>query len=287
MRKILVFGLLSCGVASMLCAAQRGAMAPSMAAPAMRSMPAAPAAGGHAVPMHSPTVVHPGTHPVNPGMTPVLSQRPTNHNGHNTGFHNGQGRNGNPRQTGRTVRDNFCSTQPLNNFGANPAPGLGFDYPHFFAVHPTWNVCSQFSGSVVPWYGGYGGGYYPYPYTAQETEQENTSNEQPDSNHVVYVPVPAPPAAPSSPSSTYAPTEPVSEFVFVKHDGSTFSAVAYSWTKDKLQYVTKEGMRRSTGIDTLDLAATERMNEERGNTVNLPKALASSVALSIEPAPLR
>jgi hypothetical protein len=236
-------------------------------------------AGGHAVPTHSPTVVHPGTHP---GMAPVLSQRPTNHNGHNTGgqgFHN----NGNPRQAGRTVRDNFCSTQPLNNFGANPTPGFGFDYAHFFAVHPTWNTCSQFSGSVVPWYGG---GYYPYPYTTtQEAEQENTSNEQPESNRVVYVPVP--PAAPSSPSSTYTPTEPVAEFVFVKHDGSTFSAVAYSWTKDKLQYVTKEGMRRSTGIDTLDLAATERMNEERGNTLNLPKALASSVALSIEPAPLR
>jgi len=82
-------------------------------------------------------------------------------------------------------------------------------------------------------------------------------------------------------------SEPVPEFVFVKHDGSTFSAVAYTWTKDKLQYVTKEGLPRSTGIDTLDLAATERINEERGNWVNLPKSLASSVALSIEPAPLR
>jgi len=235
------------------------------------------------VPMHSPTVVHPGTHAVNPGMTPVLSQRSTNHNGHNTGSHGGQRfhHNGNVRDTARTVRDNFCSTQPLNNFGANPTPGFGFDYAHFFAVHPTWNVCNQFSGSVVPWYGG---GYYPFPYTAQEAEQENTSNEQPDSNRVIYAQVPS---APPSPSSTYTSTEPVAEFVFVKHDGSTFFAVAYSWTKDKLQYVTKEGLRRSTGIDTLDLAATERMNEERGNTVNLPKPLASSVALSIEPAPLR
>jgi hypothetical protein len=274
MRKLLILGLLSFGVATLAPAAQRGPVAP---APAMHAMPA-PVAGGHAA------VVHPGTHPVNPGMTPV---RPTNHSGHNTGLHNGQGRNGHPRQAGRTVRDNYCSTQPLNNFGANPTPGFGFDYQHFFAVHPTWNTCSQFSGSVVPWYGGYGGGYYPYPYTNQETEQDNTSNEQPDSNHVVYVPVPAPPAAPSSPTSTYTPTEPVAEFVFVKHDGSTFSAVAYSWTKDKLQYVTKEGMRRATGIDTLDLPATERMNEERGNTVNLPKALTSSVALSIEPASLR
>jgi hypothetical protein len=73
----------------------------------------------------------------------------------------------------------------------------------------------------------------------------------------------------------------------VKHDGSTFSAVAYSWTKDKLQYVTKDGLRRSAGIETLDIPATQRMNEERGNTVNFPKSLVSSVALSVEPAPLR
>lgn len=281
MRNVLVFGLLSLGVATLVSAAQRG---PGGPAPAMHAMPAAPVVGGHAVPMHSPTVGHPGTHPVNAGMTPVLSQRSKNHNGHNTGSHDGKHNNGNPRQAGRTVRDNFCSTQPLNNFGANPTPGFGFDYAHFFAVHPTWNTCSQFSGSVVPWYGN-GGGYYPYPYTAQETEQENTSSEQPESNRVVYVP--APPAASSSPSSTYTPTEPVVEFVFVKHDGSKFFAVAYSWNKDKLQYVTKEGLRRTTGIDTLDLAATERMNEERGNIVNLPKPLASSVALSIEAAPLR
>jgi hypothetical protein len=268
MRKVLGFGLLSLGVATLVSAAQRG---PGGPAPAMHAMPAAPMAGGHAVPMHSPTVVHPGTHPANPGMTPVLSQKPTNHNGHNTGFHNGQGfhNNGNPSRTARTVRDNFCSTQPLNNFGANPTPGFGFDYAHFFAVHPTWNTCSQFSGSVVPWYG-YGGGYYPYPYTAQETEQENTSNEQPESNRVVYVP--APPAAPSSPSSTYAPTEPVAEFVFVKHDGSTFFAVAYSWNKDKLQYVTKEGLRRSIALDQLDVDTTLRMNEERGSSIQIPRA---------------
>jgi len=80
--------------------------------------------------------------------------------------------------------------------------------------------------------------------------------------------------------------EPVSEFVFVKRDGTTFSAVAYSWTKDKLQYVTKDGLRHSAGVETLDLPATERMNEDRGNTVNFPKSLVSSVALSLEPAPL-
>ena len=276
MRKILVFGLLSCGVASMLCAAQRGAMAPSMAAPAMRSMPAAPAAGGHAVPMHSPTVAHPGAHPVNPGMPPVLSQGPTNHNGHNNGFHNGQGfhNNGNPRKTGRTVRDNYCSTQPLNNFGANPSPGFGFDYQHFFAVHPTWNVCNHVSGDIVPFFGG--GGYDPGPYYSapgnQEAADENASNEQPESGRITYAQEPAASASSRSDSNSYSytPTEPAVEFVFVKRDGSTFYAVAYMVLRDKVQYVTREGLCRSVTLDSLDPDATHKFNEERGNTVDLP-----------------
>jgi hypothetical protein len=179
------------------------------------------------------------------------------------------------------ISDNFA--------GSYPVPGLGFDYAHFFAVHPNWGRFHPVDGVVFPWGGG-GGFYMPVPYytesTPEEGEQEVEANApQPAGNqHMV---VAEEPAAPSRHSGSYMSSEPVSEFVFVKHDGSTFSAVAYSWTKDKLQYVTKDGLRRTTGIETLDLPATERMNEERGNTVNFPKSLVSSVALSLEPAPLR
>ncbi|HXY01219.1 MAG TPA: hypothetical protein VEI54_09885 [Candidatus Limnocylindrales bacterium] len=78
--------------------------------------------------------------------------------------------------------------------------------------------------------------------------------------------------------STYAASKPMNEFVFVKRDGTRVFAVAYSLTKDKLAYVTKEGLRRTMTLDALDFDATEKSNEERGNTVNLPKPLASSIA---------
>jgi hypothetical protein len=275
MRKLLILGLLSLGMATLAPAAQRGGGAPAALPPAMHAMPAAPMAGGYAVPMQSPTVVS-GTHPVNPGMTPDLSQRPTNHDGHNTGFHNGQGfnHNGNVRNTGRTVRDNYCSTQPLNNFGANPSPGFGFDYPHFFAVHPTWNVCNHVSGDIVPFFGG--GGYDPGPYYSapgnQEAADENASNEQPESGRITYAQEPAASASSRSDSNSYSytPTEPVVEFVFVKRDGSTFYEAAYTVLKDKVQYVTREGLCRSVTLDSLDPDATHKFNEERGNSVDLP-----------------
>ena len=178
------------------------------------------------------------------------------------------------------VSDNFA--------GGYPVPGLGFDYAHFFAVHPNWGRFHPVDGVLLSWGGG-GGFYMPVPYytesTPEEEEEQAVSNpQQPVSNPQIVAEEPA--APPRTRSGSYLSAEPVPEFVFVKHDGSTFSAVAYSWTKDKLQYVTKDGLRRSTGIDTIDLPATERMNEERGNSVNFPKALSSSVALAIEPAPL-
>jgi hypothetical protein len=76
--------------------------------------------------------------------------------------------------------------------------------------------------------------------------------------------------------SSSAPVKPVNEYVFVKRDGTRIFAVAYSMTKGSLQYITREGLRRSLALDSLDYDATEKSNEERGNTVNLPKAIMSS-----------
>jgi len=268
-------------------------MAPSVAAPAMHAMPAAPAAGAHAAaPAHGAPSVHGA--PIHTGHGAVPSARTVT-------SHKAAGSPGSthPPSSGTNhpnrpfpfypyptnllpgVSDNFASGYPV--------PGLGFDYAHFFAVHPNWGRLHPVDGVLLSW-GGYGGFYMPVPYytesTPQEEEEEQAvSNQQPVSSPQVIAEEPSTPAR--SRGGSYMSAEPVPEFVFVKHDGSTFSAVAYSWTKDKLQYVTKDGLRRSTGIETLDIPATERMNEERGNTVNFPKSLVSSVALSIEAAPLR
>jgi hypothetical protein len=72
-------------------------------------------------------------------------------------------------------------------------------------------------------------------------------------------------------------TESLAQFVFVQRDGSKFYAVAYSFMNDKLHYVTKDGARRSVPLDSLDFDATQKSNEDLGNTINLPSLPASGV----------
>jgi len=216
--------------------------------------------------MHAPSAAHSETHPVAREMTPVLPQESAVHTGHSQAFHHDN--------AGRTIRNHFCSGRPLINLGNNPVPGFGFDYEHFYAVHPTWNTCNHVSGDIVPSFGG--GSYDPGPYYSvagnQEAADENASSEQPESRRITYAQEPAASASSQADSNSYSytPTEPVVEFVFVKREGSTFYAAAYFVLKDKVQYVTREGLCRSVRLDSPDPDATHKLNEERGNTVDLP-----------------
>jgi hypothetical protein len=72
-------------------------------------------------------------------------------------------------------------------------------------------------------------------------------------------PVTAPPV--EAPSSAPADDE---QFVFVRRDGTVFFAVAYSWEKGTLRYITSQGLRRTVTQDALDLDATRKFNEQRG-----------------------
>jgi len=266
MPKLLILGLLSLSIATLATAAQRGAGAPAVPPPAIHALPIAPVAGRHAAPTHAPSAARSETHPVSPEMTSVLPHESAVHTGHSQAFRHDN--------AGRTIRNNFCSGQPLINLGNNPVPGFGFDYEHFSAVHPTWNTCNHVSGGIVPSLGG--GSYDPAPYYSapgnQEAADENASSEQPESRRITYAQEPAVSASSQSDSNSYSytPTEPVVEFVFVKRDGSTFYAAAYFVLKDKVQYVTREGLCRSVSLDSLDPDATHKFNEERGNTVDLP-----------------
>src|SRR5262249_50169018 len=201
MRKVLVLGLFSLGVASLVCAAQRGAMAPS--APAMRAMPAAPAVGAHAaVGAHGAAAPHgapvrTGTHAgavgghaagrrtVGNPMQPQPSSGGNGFSGGNGSGGNGfSGRNGffpffpQPTPILPGVSDFFASTYPV--------PGLGFDYAHFFAVHPNWGRFHPVDGVTLPFFGG-GGFYMPVPYytesTPEEGEPEPSAPQQPVSTH--------------------------------------------------------------------------------------------------------
>lgn len=258
MRKLLVLGLLFIGLATAAPAAQRGAAATAAHPPVMHAMPPAAVSGGHVAPMRAASSPHPGTHP-----RPV-THRSTNHNGSfPQPFHSWN-------NASNTIRNNFCSGQPLNNYAGNPIPGFGFDYEHFFAVHPNWNTCHQGSNAVISWLGGGYGYGLPYPYsqpTSDNGNEDNASNDRQDSNRQVYAQAPS---YSQQSSYTYSPAEPVAEFVFVKRDGSTFNAVAYTLLKDKIRYVTKDGVRRTVPLDSLDLEATQKSNEERGTTIEFP-----------------
>ncbi len=139
--------------------------------------------------------------------------------------------------------------------------------------------------------------YVPIPYYAdagappdQEAPQEEAANQQPPdanpqaSDQDSSVGGPAPSRYRSS-SNDF--TKSLSEFVFVERDGTKIYAVAYSFLNDKLQYVTKEGVRRAVALDSLDLDATQKQNEDLGNTINLPTPVASGVAINIPLLPLR
>jgi hypothetical protein len=135
-------------------------------------------------------------------------------------------------------------------------------------------------GVILPW-GDFGGFYYPVPYyePADNQGDEVSTNDagsagaSENSNEQLAERSAAPAAAPY-----YPPSEPIYDFVFVKRDGTKIFAVGYSLSKDNLQYVTKEGLRRTIPLNALDFDATQKSNEERGNTVNLPPPPPSAIA---------
>ncbi|HKE09312.1 MAG TPA: hypothetical protein VKB48_15895 [Candidatus Acidoferrum sp.] len=219
----------------------------------------APMVAPHIVPSVRPAVSAP--RPVGqPGrVSPRLPAAPrtTHPAGWNTGAH---------RRTTHGPREFRNNNLVCNGF---PVPGLGFDFPHFFATHPNFqgNCFGLGSGFIVPFLDG--GFYLPsvvpgeQPASQAEPEGEAEADRQP-------------PAGEPATRETFTPrdkTLPVpaqQEYVFVKRDGTLIFAVAYSWINDRLQYVTQEGIRRTIPRDTLDLAATQQFNDQRGVPIQLP-----------------
>jgi hypothetical protein len=303
MRKMIFVGLATLSLSMVVSAAQRGAMPamPTPVAPAMHSMPAAGApahvpvvSGNHLASPHGPTsanrvpvhgnasVVHPTTHGKTPGVKPSALPRKTTTTTGGFPVVPPPSLGNKPFIPGFLPGDTF-SGQSCFFGNCYPVPGFGFDYEHFFAVHPNWGKFHPVSGVVIPGWGG--GFYYPVPYytesTPQEGQEENTSApaQQQESNVRASTPAAEETAPPTSRSYSYVPAQPVEEYVFVKRDGTRIFAVAYSLAKDKLQYITKEGLRRTLPLDALDYDATMKSNEERGNTVNLPGIPPAAMAM--------
>jgi hypothetical protein len=160
----------------------------------------------------------------------------------------------------------------FNNDGGIPVPGLGFDYPHFAAVHPGVFNHHFHGGGVVPFIGG---GIYvpfeyysePYPAPEQPAEPEVEPEQAQAAQQQEYS---VPPAYAPQHERSNAPPAPSPEFIFVRRDGSVFFAVAYSSSNGSLQYITRDGFRRVIPITTLDLDATSKFNEQRGLSFRSP-----------------
>jgi hypothetical protein len=258
---------------------------------------AAPTGGIHAVPMH-----------VGPSAAPhSQASHPVPHTSLRTGVHTGtsSSRSAVARSVARNTpapRTSWHSTLGLPPSSIAPIPsslayvssvptllpGSAFFGRNFFGR----NCLSGFGcfgpgrflngGVIIPW--GFGGFYVPVPYyepgpddqgppppvDAYAPDQNGYNNQQSAAEQ--------PPASAAAPY--YPPSEPVYEYVFVKHDGTKIFAVAYSLTKDNVQYVTKEGLRRTLPLSSLDFDATQKSNEERGNTINLPAPPPAAMAMA-------
>ncbi len=170
-------------------------------------------------------------------------------------------------QPGPAFADDFAED---DGFGV---PGLGFDYPHFAATHPNANREHRngrgflFPGGVLL---GSGPLYLEEPVTAAppaENAQEEASAQ--DSQVTEPVERTAPVRSRRSPD-VYTPPAQVDEYVFVRRDGTVFFAVAYSWLNSDLQYITKDGLRRTVPRSALDLDATQQFNDQRGVAFHSP-----------------
>ena len=241
--------------------AQGARMAP-MVMPA-GARPAAPMTAAPARPVAHPAA--PGARPVSTTRagvhgTTVQSTRPTTRARVSTG---------NVRQNPNNFVDEFGA--PFSSDQIN-VPGLGFDYVHFAAVHPNASRHQFNHGFATPFLGG--GIYVPMPYYYPEQAAAAPAAEE--------APATEPSAEATEESADVEPRvtavaprysqrlEPTAEYVFVRRDGTVFFAVAFSFNAGNLQYVTKEGLRRSVPLNTLDADATQQFNEQRGVNVRLP-----------------
>lgn len=248
--------------------AQRGGAAPVAVAAVPRAvaMPVA-AAAMHAAPVHV-VAPHPAMHTGAPaGPHPVAPYRPV--------------KPASPRPPARNYPASShpgYPNAPITSYdsfddGGYPVPGLGFDYPHYAAVHPNAFRHHFRGGAIVPFIGG-GGIYVPLEYYGEPAPQpeqpaeaaaepEQAQAERPDYAAGASAPMRQRYVAASSPA-------PEPEYIFVRRDGTVFFAVAYSWTNGSLQYITQEGLRKIIPLATLDLDATSQFNEQRGVSFRSP-----------------
>ena len=180
--------------------------------------------------------------------------------------------------------DQFGGSQITLGQLLNPVPGLGFDFSDLAAINRDLAVRAIIDpitqqelalterllqeAPAVP---------ISFPFFGSES-QPVVMMEQPPQVIVVQQPQPiqqstpeaSSPVAFSSPSPEQPPLPDIGEFVLVLRDGTRIKAVAFTQQKDRIVYITKDGLRQSFAASDLDAAGTQRLNEQRGTPLQLP-----------------
>jgi hypothetical protein len=237
---------------------------------------ASPPAAAPIASTHITAPAHPVGHVPASNVTPVVPHRRPSNPGPSNPTTSGTGNSGHGNPGGSHCTQHF--SYPIQGLSACPPSGGGAAF--------------------------YGGAYYiPVPYYYSDTsaqdqglpegdveqvtaEAPSHEADQQDANAQESDPHREPAEESRAPASSSNINDALAQFVFVDRDGSSLYAVAYSFLNDQLQYVTKEGVRHSVAVDSLDLDATLKCNEQLGNTINLPNLPPSGVALNEAPAPL-
>jgi hypothetical protein len=167
-----------------------------------------------------------------------------------------------------------------NEFGmrsdCSSAPGFGFDAVHQSATCGSSGTGSLRRGLQVPFFFPLFDGGFLLPSSpaaveesspAETPQPEVIDSEVRERGRRYRITEPAAPAAVEAASSAPADND---EFVFVRRDGTVFFAVAYSWEKGTLRYITSQGLRHTVTQEALDLDATRQFNEQRGLNFRLP-----------------
>jgi len=120
-----------------------------------------------------------------------------------------------------------------------------------------------------------GGIYIPYPLYMEGEAPAETAAEGSPAEAEQAAPAEQAAARPADVAVrpyaySRAPAEPDPEYVFVRRDGTVFFAVAFTFDNTNLRYVTRDGFRKTTPLASLDLAATQQFNEQRGLSPRLP-----------------
>ena len=250
---------------------------PSLLAAQHRAVIAAPPARPLARPVPVPDVAMAAAHRPASAPSPVHSAPPPVRSGApHSGIRPTSSRPGHSQTQFRSQPQSF-SDEFDDQFSDFPVPGLGFDAVHFAATHPNAsNHRHHGSNFLIPLFGGE---YYSsYPATSENPSQtaSQTSDQQddylPEDRQPIRRERPrevAPAPTPASEQNSEPPRE-SDQYIFVRRDGTVFFAVAYSWDRKTLRYITQQGLRQSLSSDALDLDATHQFNEQRGLTFRPP-----------------